>query len=80
MSFGLYRVTGRRAYRGHEPGATFVAKLERLAEQRALARGDIRLLRHVSPALEPGSFVFPEGWLASHTDPAQRGVERRLSH
>lgn len=75
--FGLYRVVGRRKYRGHSPGDLFEAKLDRLAEQRAIARGDIKLLERVIPELRPGSFVFPEGWLASpshQTSEAREGL------
>jgi hypothetical protein len=56
---GLYRVSGTRAYRGHEPGTEFQARLERNAEQRAIARGDIILLDRLTPALEPGSWQLP---------------------
>ena len=79
VEFGLYRVVGDRLYRGHDPGTEFEARLDRNAEARACARGDIEFLRRVSPALEPGSFVFPEGWLAQ-PHPSTRGAERRLSH
>ena len=64
--FGLYLVTGKREYRGHEHGSEFEARLDRNAERRAVARGDIVLLREVIPELQPGSFIFPHGWLASH--------------
>jgi hypothetical protein len=77
--YGLYRVTGIRSYRGHELGTEFEARLDRNAEARACARGDIEFLRRVSPALEPGSFRFPEGWLAQ-PHPDHRGADRRLSH
>ena len=79
MTFGLYEVSGRRQYRGHEPGTTFTAKLDKPAAARAIARGDIRLLELVTPALEPGSFEFPQGWLASPHTPDHRGAERRLT-
>lgn len=61
-SHGLYRVTGKRRYRGHEPGTEFQARLERNAEQRAIARGDITLLDRLTPALEPGSWQLPISW------------------
>lgn len=60
--YGVYQVTGRRKYRGHDPGTTFEAALDPAVEQRALARRDIRLLRRVVPALEPGSYTLPAGW------------------
>lgn len=62
MSFGEYLVTGRRRYRGHEPGTTFEAQLERNAEARAIQRGDIRLLRLVEPNV-PADATFPDDWL-----------------
>ena len=60
--YGVYRVTGRRQYRGHDPGTTFEAALDRAAEQRAVARGDIELLERVTPDLTPGSFVLSDKW------------------
>lgn len=62
MTHGLYEVIGRSAYRGHEPGTRFEASLERNAERRAIARGDIRLVERVIPSLRPGSFTLPAGW------------------
>jgi hypothetical protein len=61
--YGRYLVTGRRAYRGHESGEVFEAKIDPAVEQRAIARGDIRLIRRVIPSIHPGSYVFPAGWL-----------------
>ena len=63
MTHGRYLVTGTRAYRGHEPGTTFEARLNPNAEARAIQRGDIQLLRHVTPSLQEGSVTFPDGWL-----------------
>jgi hypothetical protein len=60
---GRYRVESVRDFRGHEQGTEFVARLEANQERRAVARGSIALLARVTPALEPGSFTFPEGWL-----------------
>jgi hypothetical protein len=80
MTHGVYRVIGHRAYRGHEPGTQFTARLERNTEARAIRRGDIQLLERVTPALLPGSFTFPQGWLASPQQPVHRGAERRLTH
>ena len=80
VEFGLYRVSGRRNYRGHEPGSEFEARLDRNAERRAAARGDIQFLGHVTPELQPGSFTFPNGWLAGHHKSDHRGASRRLSH
>lgn len=69
--YGVYEVTGRRQYRGHEPGTVFEAILDRGAEARAVARGDIRLIRHVQPGLEPDSFRLPPGWLNPATPPTE---------
>lgn len=60
---GIYKVGHRRSYRGHAPGTTFEARLDPGAEQRALQRGDIELVRRTVPALQPGSFTLPRGWL-----------------
>ena len=59
---GEYEVVGRREYRGHAPGKTFEARLERAAASRAVARGDIRLLRIVEPQIQSGSYRLPDGW------------------
>lgn len=69
--YGVYEVTGRRQYRGHEPGTVFEAILERGAEVRAIARGDIRLIRHVEPGLAEGSWELPPGW----PEPATAKIE-----
>lgn len=65
---GVYRVSGRRAYRGHKPGEIFPALLEREAERRALERGDIELLERLVPALAAGSFKLPRGWLRKENE------------
>jgi hypothetical protein len=72
VNFGEYLVTGKRNYRGHAPGSTFEARLDRLAEARAIARGDIRLLREIEPTVEPGSYTFPDGWLADAATTTQQ--------
>jgi hypothetical protein len=79
VTHGVYLVTGQRAYRGHQPGVSFTARLDRNAEARAIRRGDLQLLDRVTPALEPGTYTFPHGWLASPTSPDHRGAERRLT-
>lgn len=61
---GEYEVVGRREYRGHPHGEIFEARLDRAAESRAVARGDIRLLRVVEPTIQPGSWRLPDGWLS----------------
>jgi len=61
---GLYRVSGKREYRGNRPGEQFVARIDANAERRAIDRGDIVLLERVIPALQPGSYRLPQGWPA----------------
>ena len=63
VEFGLYRVIGSRAYRGHAPGEEFEARLDQNAAARAVMRGDIELLRRIAPGLAPGSYTFPDGWI-----------------
>ena len=60
---GRYKVIDKRDFRGHPQGTEFVARLEANQERRALARGAITLLARVTPALEPGTYTFPDGWL-----------------
>lgn len=55
----VYRVTGRTAYRSHQPGATFEATLDPRAEERAIRRNSIEILEHSTPALKPGSYTLP---------------------
>lgn len=59
--YGLFLVTGRRRYRGHEPGTRFETQFSPAVE-RALRRGDIELLEHITPALQPGSYRLPPDW------------------
>lgn len=66
--FGRYLVTGRRAYRGHKPGMRFEARLDRNAEQRAIARGDIVLEEVVVPRLKEGSYRLPDDWPPGEAD------------
>lgn len=61
--FGVWEVTGRRAYRGHLPGSTFEARIDVRVAERAIGRGDIRLLKPTQPGIRPGSYTFPRGWL-----------------
>ncbi len=61
-----YKVLGQRKYRHHKPGEVFDAKLDRGAEFRALLRGDIEVVDRAAPALIPGSFMLPEGWIATN--------------
>lgn len=66
MKTGEYEVTGKREYRGHKPGQTFEARLDRGAEHRAIQRGDIRLVRIITPEVQPDSYTLPDGWLSKH--------------
>lgn len=61
--FGVYRVVGKREYRGHTPGETFTAILDPAAAQRAIDRGDIKFIRSETPSLVPGSYRLPPDWL-----------------
>jgi hypothetical protein len=74
VTFGEYLVTGSRRYRGHEPGTTFEAQLERNAEARAIQRGDIRLLRTVEPELPPGA-VLPDNWITTNNEGRESGPQ-----
>ena len=68
MNFlGVYEVVGRRAYRGHQPGDRFEARLDRNAEARAVARGSIRLLERVADDLPP-NYRLPYGWPGATTE------------
>lgn len=62
MSHGLYLVSGHREYRGHKPGSYFEAALDPGAEQRAIRRGDIRLIKRIEVKLEPRSYRLPKDW------------------
>lgn len=55
----VYRVTGRAEYRGHKPGETFEASLDRLMEHRAIRRGSIEVVDRTEPRLVPGSYRLP---------------------
>lgn len=57
---GRYEVIGKRAYREHQPGCVFEATIEHNAENRAIARGSIRLIRRIPADLEPGSYRLPD--------------------
>ena len=59
---GEYEVVGHRRYRDHNPRDRFIATLEQGAETRALQRGDIALIRRITPQVPPG-YVLPDGWL-----------------
>lgn len=62
MIHGLWKVTGKRIYRGHDPGSEFEASIEAGAAGRAVRRGDIALLEQFVPALPP-DYQLPEGWI-----------------
>ena len=61
MTHGVWKVTGRRIYRGHEPGVTFEASIPTTVAARAVARGDVTLLEEILPLL-PEEHCLPEGW------------------
>lgn len=65
---GVYEVIGRMEYRGHRRGARVEFVIDEAAEKRALARGDIRLIRRTTPSLQPGTFVLPPGWATQHEE------------
>jgi len=71
-SFAVYRVIGNRAYRGHERGTEFIARLEPLAANRAIRRGDIELVERVDPIIRAGSYTLPDGWESPHTEAGRR--------
>ena len=64
----VYRVTGPRAYRGHEPQTVFEASLDANAEARAIGRGAIQLVKSSTPSLQPGSYRLPVGWPMKHEE------------
>lgn len=74
--FGVYRVIGRRKYRGHDPGTVFEAYLDPAVEQRAIARRAIELLRREAPTVEPAKFEPPAEWRSDRpaTTEAPTGV------
>lgn len=76
---GLYEVVDKRDFRGHPQGTQFVARLDAMQERRAVARGAITLLARVTPALEPGTFTFPEGWLTQPHMSTHEGRDERPS-
>jgi hypothetical protein len=63
---GRYQVTGKRAYREHEPGEIFDALLDPNAEARATARGSIKLIERLTADLPPGKYRLPLGWPQPH--------------
>jgi hypothetical protein len=63
----LYRVLGRRDYRGHEPGTEFPALLQPRAEYRAIERGSIERVGVVE--LKPEHYIRPDAPLADYVVP-----------
>ena len=51
---GRYRVIGRLAFSGYEPGQVFTTVLDPGVERRAMLRGNIQLLERVNPTLPDG--------------------------
>ena len=61
MIHGLWKVTGSRIYRGHQPNTEFEASINEGPASRAVARGDIALLERFVPQL-PAEYQLPRGW------------------
>jgi hypothetical protein len=76
---GIYRVIGNRRYRGHEPGTEFSARLEPLAESRAITRGDLELVDRMEPELPRGAFRLPVGWTESPQERSGTRAGSRLT-
>jgi hypothetical protein len=79
VKYGLYEVTQNHTYRGRAAGEQFEGRMDRGAEARAVMRGVIRLIDTLTPALVPGSYVFPRGWLASPHTPVATEAPRGAS-
>lgn len=80
MNHYLYEVVGRREYRGHPTGTRFEARHD-AALQRAINRGDIKVLAEVDVSLQEGSYTLPPDWPPLVADTAaNQGAERRPSH
>jgi hypothetical protein len=73
--YGVYEVVEGFTYRGHASGERFEAKTDRLAEQRFIRRGVIRLIDTYEPALLPGSYTFPAGWTTETREGLFHGKE-----
>lgn len=71
MTHAVYKVVGRRRYRGHEPGDTFEARLEPDQERRAINRGDIALVQRIESTL-PDGYQLPKDWPPVGADNANR--------
>jgi len=77
-SYARYLVLGTRMYRGHRPGTVFEAALDPAAEQRAIDRGNIRVLERIDPTLD-GDFQLPHDWPPSEADAAAIEAPRGAS-
>lgn len=60
--YGVYLVTGKRQYRGHDPGTRFEAAIDAAVEARAITRGDIQLLERVIPSIDGRDLAFGSDW------------------
>ena len=78
MRHGLFQVVGRRQYRGHPTGTRFEARLD-AAMQRALDRGDLRLIEEVEPSLKEGTYTLPDDWPPSAADAAHTEAPKGAS-
>ena len=79
MTHKRYLVTGKRQYRWHAPGTTFEAKLDPLAEERAIARGSIRVLAVLRSELPDGSYELPDDWPRPAADAAHTEAPKGAS-
>jgi hypothetical protein len=64
---GVYRVVGRRDYRGHPEGMEFQARLDPLAEHRAIGRGSI--IRTGTEQVTVENFTLPDAPRADYVVP-----------
>ena len=61
--FTQYEVLRFNGYCGYPRGSVFEAVLDKAAEGRAIARGDIRILKSSTPSIQPSSYRLPRGWI-----------------
>lgn len=78
-AYGRYRVTSDRAFRDHDPGSEFVARLDTAHERRAVRRRAIELLERIDFGLESALYVMPKGWEDSAETLGRSDEDRRLS-
>lgn len=76
----VYRVSGTRRYRGHEPGTEFSALIDSTVEGRLIGRGVIEVVDGLRPMLERGSFRLPDGWGGDNGAARLTTLERRFAY